>query len=179
MTHKLATWIDQFGTSGCVGCGRCITWCPVAIDITEEAAAIRATDRTRRGEVTMQPIDALLARRAGRSTGLPPEHRELIAGCAHERASSSRRATCCARVSRRTRFFVIRRGDVALEMLRPAARRADDRDDGRGDVLGWSWLFPPYRACSTRARRRPSRDRASTAPACAASARRTTRSATS
>lgn len=44
MTHKLATWIDQFGTSGCVGCGRCITWCPVAIDITEEAATIRATD---------------------------------------------------------------------------------------------------------------------------------------
>ena len=42
MTHKLATWIDQFGTSGCVGCGRCITWCPVGIDITEEIAAIRA-----------------------------------------------------------------------------------------------------------------------------------------
>ena len=44
MTHTLATWIDQFGQSGCVGCGRCITWCPVAIDITEEAAAIRADD---------------------------------------------------------------------------------------------------------------------------------------
>jgi ferredoxin len=44
MTHKLASWIDQFGSSGCVGCGRCITWCPVGIDITEEAAAIRATD---------------------------------------------------------------------------------------------------------------------------------------
>jgi ferredoxin len=43
MTHKLASWIDQFGTSGCVGCGRCITWCPVGIDITEEAAAIRAS----------------------------------------------------------------------------------------------------------------------------------------
>jgi ferredoxin len=41
MTHKLAAWIDQFGTSGCVGCGRCITWCPAAIDITEEAAALR------------------------------------------------------------------------------------------------------------------------------------------
>jgi sulfhydrogenase subunit beta (sulfur reductase) len=41
MTHKLATWIDQFDTSGCVGCGRCITWCPVGIDITEEARAIR------------------------------------------------------------------------------------------------------------------------------------------
>ncbi|RYH11004.1 sulfite reductase subunit A [Tropicimonas sp. IMCC6043] len=43
MTHKLATWHDQFGTSGCVGCGRCITWCPVGIDITEEAAAIRGS----------------------------------------------------------------------------------------------------------------------------------------
>lgn len=43
MTHKLATWFDQFGSSGCVGCGRCITWCPVGIDITEEVAAIRAS----------------------------------------------------------------------------------------------------------------------------------------
>ena len=41
-THKLAAWWDQFGTSGCVGCGRCITWCPAAIDLTAEAAAIRA-----------------------------------------------------------------------------------------------------------------------------------------
>jgi sulfhydrogenase subunit beta (sulfur reductase) len=40
MTHKLSTWHDQFGTSGCVGCGRCITWCPVGIDITEETRAI-------------------------------------------------------------------------------------------------------------------------------------------
>jgi ferredoxin len=44
MTHKLATWHDQFGTSGCVGCGRCITWCPVGIDLTEEAAAIRESE---------------------------------------------------------------------------------------------------------------------------------------
>jgi sulfhydrogenase subunit beta (sulfur reductase) len=41
LTHKLGTWWDQFGTSGCVGCGRCIAWCPVGIDITEEAAALR------------------------------------------------------------------------------------------------------------------------------------------
>jgi ferredoxin len=44
MSHKLSTWWDQFGTSGCVGCGRCIAWCPVGIDITEEASAIRASD---------------------------------------------------------------------------------------------------------------------------------------
>jgi ferredoxin len=40
LTHKLASWIDQFGSSGCVGCGRCIAWCPVGIDITAEARAI-------------------------------------------------------------------------------------------------------------------------------------------
>lgn len=46
LMHKLGYWNDQFGVSGCVGCGRCITWCPVGIDITEEATAIRgnATD---------------------------------------------------------------------------------------------------------------------------------------
>ncbi|MGP0031474.1 MAG: 4Fe-4S dicluster domain-containing protein [Acidimicrobiales bacterium] len=44
LTHKLSTWWDQFDTSGCVGCGRCIAWCPVGIDLTEEAAAIRASD---------------------------------------------------------------------------------------------------------------------------------------
>lgn len=44
MTHKLATWIDQFGVSGCVGCGRCITWCPVGIDITEEFRVIRESE---------------------------------------------------------------------------------------------------------------------------------------
>jgi ferredoxin len=42
LTHKLGTWHDQFGTSGCVGCGRCVTWCPVGIDLTEEIAALRA-----------------------------------------------------------------------------------------------------------------------------------------
>ncbi len=42
LTHKLAGWHDQYGRSGCVGCGRCISWCPVGIDITEEAAALCA-----------------------------------------------------------------------------------------------------------------------------------------
>lgn len=40
LTHKLASWIDQFGSSGCVGCGRCITWCPVGIDLTQEVATL-------------------------------------------------------------------------------------------------------------------------------------------
>jgi sulfhydrogenase subunit beta (sulfur reductase) len=49
LTHKLSTWHDQFGTSGCVGCGRCITWCPARIDLTEEAAAIRAAPQGTQG----------------------------------------------------------------------------------------------------------------------------------
>ena len=50
LMHKLATWIEQFGTSGCVGCGRCITWCPVGIDLTEEVRLIR--DSENQGGVT-------------------------------------------------------------------------------------------------------------------------------
>ncbi len=45
LTHKLVTWVDQFGTLGCVGCGRCITWCPVGIDLTEEARFIAGGER--------------------------------------------------------------------------------------------------------------------------------------
>ncbi|MGD0382471.1 MAG: 4Fe-4S dicluster domain-containing protein [Thermoguttaceae bacterium] len=41
MRHKLCTWWDQFNMSGCVGCGRCITWCPVGIDLTEESKRLR------------------------------------------------------------------------------------------------------------------------------------------
>ncbi|MFI7341276.1 4Fe-4S dicluster domain-containing protein [Streptomyces sp. NPDC050085] len=40
LTHKLGTWHEQFESTGCVGCGRCVTWCPVGIDITEEATAL-------------------------------------------------------------------------------------------------------------------------------------------
>ncbi|HEX7525551.1 MAG TPA: 4Fe-4S dicluster domain-containing protein [Gaiellaceae bacterium] len=44
LTHKFGTWYDQFDSSGCVGCGRCIAWCPVGIDVTEELTAIRAAE---------------------------------------------------------------------------------------------------------------------------------------
>lgn len=47
LTHKVGSWFDQFDTSGCVGCGRCTTWCPVGIDITEELAAISGESNIR------------------------------------------------------------------------------------------------------------------------------------
>jgi ferredoxin len=50
LTHKLGTWHDQFGSSGCVGCGRCIVWCPVGIDITEEVAALEAEAQAKQAQ---------------------------------------------------------------------------------------------------------------------------------
>lgn len=40
LSHKVGTWHEHFGESGCVGCGRCITWCPVGIDLTAEIEAL-------------------------------------------------------------------------------------------------------------------------------------------
>jgi NAD(P)H-flavin reductase/Pyruvate/2-oxoacid:ferredoxin oxidoreductase delta subunit len=60
LTHKFATWVDQFGTYGCVGCARCITWCPVGIDVREELAAIAPP---------VAPPQQLLARPAAATPG--------------------------------------------------------------------------------------------------------------
>ena len=65
LTHKFGTWWDQFGTSGCVGCGRCIGWCPVGIDIREELAAIA-------GPVPLADTRVLAVGPAGRSDRQAP-----------------------------------------------------------------------------------------------------------
>ncbi|GAA4039257.1 4Fe-4S dicluster domain-containing protein [Nonomuraea soli] len=56
LTHKFSTWVDQFGTYGCVGCGRCVTWCPAGIDLTEELRAVTEEAGTR--DVTTQGTEA-------------------------------------------------------------------------------------------------------------------------
>ena len=57
LTHKFSTWWDQFGSSGCVGCGRCIAWCPVGIDVREELAVIAGV-----GPVPMPQLLTVAAR---------------------------------------------------------------------------------------------------------------------
>ena len=56
LTHKFSTWWDQFGSSGCVGCGRCIAWCPVGIDVRQELAVIAGT-----GPIPMPQLRVLAA----------------------------------------------------------------------------------------------------------------------
>ncbi len=52
LIHKFSSWVDQFGTFGCVGCGRCITWCPVGIDVTEELQALEQEHPTATEDAT-------------------------------------------------------------------------------------------------------------------------------
>ena len=58
LTHKFSTWMDQFGSFGCVGCGRCITWCPVRIDVREELAAIAPVIQPIERPVAVEPVAA-------------------------------------------------------------------------------------------------------------------------
>ncbi len=46
LSHKLGSWQQQYGTLGCVGCGRCITWCPAKIDLTKEISIMREEVRS-------------------------------------------------------------------------------------------------------------------------------------
>ena len=80
MTHKLAHWVDQFGSSDCVGCGRCITWCPVGIDITEEAEAIRSTAGPSLAP-SQRGVDAGIASSLTAVLPACPEFGSAISGC--------------------------------------------------------------------------------------------------
>ena len=123
LTHKFGTWHDQFGSSGCVGCGRCITWCPVGIDVTEELTAIRAT----RGEPTMETIETVLQRRAalpGADAGRARAGRRLRL----ERPLPRRASCSSATATTADTFYVLRHGSVALETFVPARGAGHDRD---------------------------------------------------
>jgi sulfhydrogenase subunit beta (sulfur reductase) len=58
LTHKFSSWMDQFGSFGCVGCGRCITWCPVRIDVREELLAIAPVIQPIERPVAVEPVAA-------------------------------------------------------------------------------------------------------------------------
>jgi NAD(P)H-flavin reductase len=80
LTHKFATWVDQFGSYGCVGCGRCVTWCPVGIDVREELAAIAPIEAALAPTAAARPAAAAnLARYAlGVVSSVSPETKDTF-----------------------------------------------------------------------------------------------------
>jgi NAD(P)H-flavin reductase/NAD-dependent dihydropyrimidine dehydrogenase PreA subunit len=82
LTHKFATWWDQFGSSGCVGCGRCIAWCPVGIDVREELSAIAGAPVATVASVTPDPPGPPIAIPGTRviATGQRPEPGSIRTG---------------------------------------------------------------------------------------------------
>ena len=163
MTHKLATWIDQFGTSGCVGCGRCITWCPVAIDITEEAAAIRATTAAARtscrpsGRRDEDDGGSWSARCRRSRVSTPPTWSSSRAA---RRTAASKPASYLFREGDAAdRFYAIRQWIGGARDPRAGARGRDRRDAARGRCSAGRGSSRPTAGPSTRARSSRRRDR--------------------
>ncbi len=138
-------WIDQFGTSGCVGCGRCITWCPVGIDLTEEVAAIRASDAAAvpsegeaDGDARARSSPSIRS-----SSASPPRIWRSLVGCARNVRFDAGEFLFRAG-EEANQFFLAPRGTVALEIALPGRAPLVARDARGRRVLGWSWLIPPY-----------------------------------
>lgn len=91
----------------------------------------------------MQTIDQLIAQ-APVFAGLAPEHLELVAGCARNQHAQAGQLLM-REGEPADRFFLIRRGAVALEVHAPGGGPLRIETLGEGDALGWSWLFEPYR----------------------------------
>ena len=91
----------------------------------------------------MKTMDALIAE-VPALAGLRPEQNELIAGCA-----TNARATAGEYLFREGQqadvFYAIRHGSLALELHVPARDAVTIETLGAGDLVGWSWLFPPHR----------------------------------
>jgi CRP-like cAMP-binding protein len=148
LTHKLATWQDQFGTIGCVGCGRCITWCPAGIDITEEVRAIQWVEPVCKTCVLSRDKSFETVRRMLAENpiirDLGDEYLDLITEC-----SSIVRFNPGEFIIRAgedaDRFYLIRFGTVAIETFAPERGAIIVQTIGEGELLGWSWFIPPYK----------------------------------
>jgi CRP/FNR family transcriptional regulator, cyclic AMP receptor protein len=91
----------------------------------------------------MQTVDQLIAP-APVFAGLEQSQLELIAGCARNEHLEAD-ILILREGEPADRFYLIRRGTVALEVHAPGRGPLQIETLGSGDVVGWSWLFEPYR----------------------------------
>ena len=91
----------------------------------------------------METIETLL-RASPVFEALEPERLALVAGCASN-VHFDQGAVIFREGDQADTFFLVRHGSVALEMFVPARGSAVIETIEAGDVVGWSWLFPPYR----------------------------------
>jgi CRP/FNR family transcriptional regulator, cyclic AMP receptor protein len=90
----------------------------------------------------MRTIDDLIAD-SPTFAGLEPAQLEFIAGCARNEHVDA--GTMLMREGEPAeRFWLIRRGVVALELYVPGREPLVIETLEPGDVVGWSWLFAPY-----------------------------------
>jgi len=76
--------------------------------------------------------------------GLGVDAMELVAGCASN-VQFAEGHYIFSQGEEASRFYVIRRGRVALEIRSPERGPLVIETIDQGQVLGWSWLVPPYR----------------------------------
>lgn len=91
----------------------------------------------------MQTLEPILANHPF-FQGVEPRYMQLIIGCASN-VRFPARSFIFREGEPASTFYIVRHGKVALEILaaQPGGRVIQTIEDG--DVLGWSWLFPPYR----------------------------------
>lgn len=75
--------------------------------------------------------------------GLDPRYVTILAGCASN-VRFTEGQLLIQEGEKIDRFYVIRRGRVAIETFAPQRGPVTIQTVGEGDVLSWSWLFPPY-----------------------------------
>jgi CRP/FNR family transcriptional regulator, cyclic AMP receptor protein len=76
--------------------------------------------------------------------GMTQERIELLAGCGGN-VHFKEGATLFREGERADVFYLLRQGSIALETFVPGRGPIEIETLDEGDVLGWSWLFPPYR----------------------------------
>jgi CRP-like cAMP-binding protein len=76
--------------------------------------------------------------------GLKPEHVNLLSGCATlSRVEGGEFLFREGEVARS--FYVVRHGSIAVASITPHEGLVVIQTVSDGDVLGWSWLLPPFR----------------------------------